>query len=285
MPRLLITGASGQVGSAVLDALASSAPPDVEVLRAGRAAGPGTRVLDFEDASTWPPALEGVSGVFLLRPPHLADVPKIFAPFIRACEDAGVEHVVFLSVQGAENSPRIPHHGIEEALRSSNLKWTFVRPAYFDENLTSQFRNEIRDESSITLPSGRALFNWVDAADVGAMAAYALLHPGESAAKAWIVSGPENLDFSEVCRRLSAVLGRTVSFHNVNPVWYAWRLWRKGTSLSFIQVMLMLHFLPRFFPEPEISDDFLRVLGRAPNPLDRFLEENKGLWMDQRVDH
>lgn len=234
---ILVTSASGLVGGAAHAALARAAPPGRRVLRASsRGGAPGgdthnTRLLDMLRPETWPSALAGADALLLVRPPALADVRRVFAPLVAACASAGVAHVVLLSIDGAEAMPWAPHRRIELCLERSGLACTFVRAAYFDQNLLTEFGREIREERRVTLPAGdlmvsgwvarggsvsacdRRLFvksNWVDARDVGELCASALLSPPPPGAppRAWLAAGPENLAFSEVCGRLSAALAR-----------------------------------------------------------------------------
>ena len=163
----LITGASGNVGQAVVAYL-----PLAEGDRLYRAthrpksSDPNERWLDFEKPESYAPALAGIDAVFLLRPPQLADVDTYFKPFIDACRHQ-IKHLVFLSVQGVEAMPYIPHAKIERLIEQSGLSYTFIRPAYFMQNLTTTLRDDIVQRHRLFLPAGKARFLWVDAQDVG----------------------------------------------------------------------------------------------------------------------
>jgi uncharacterized protein YbjT (DUF2867 family) len=103
--KILITGATGNVGLAVLRALQAT-PANLQVLAGVRNLHEDSPKLtglavspihfDFEDTSTFAPALQGVDVLFLLRPPQLADVARYFQPLIAAAKDAAVKHILFL---------------------------------------------------------------------------------------------------------------------------------------------------------------------------------------------
>jgi uncharacterized protein YbjT (DUF2867 family) len=227
--------------------------------------------FDFENASTWPAALDGITTVFLLRPPHLADVPKVFVPLIQAISAAGVKHVVFLSVQGAENNSIIPHRKIELALLDSGLAWTFLRPSYFMQNLTTTLRKDLFMRK-IVLPAGDAKFQWVDVLDIGRVAAVVLSNPEEHAGKAYEITGTELRSFPDVLWELGETTGVTIACESPNPISYVWREYRAGRPLGMAMVMVMLHYLPRFFESPGQADTVKRLTGREPGTIREFVE-------------
>ena len=102
---IFVTGAGGNVGRAVLQACLERGLPAVGGERRGRL----HRTFDFERRDTWGRALEGCDQLFLLRPPAISRVTETLTPFVDFARTRGVKHVVFLSVQGAESRPRIPH--------------------------------------------------------------------------------------------------------------------------------------------------------------------------------
>ena len=95
--------------------------------------------FDFYDPTTFPAAFGGIETAPVVRPPALSRVRDL-APALRAGSAAGLRHVVFLSVQGADKIPFLPHAGIERWLRTSSMAWTFLRPSFFVQNLVPSTR-------------------------------------------------------------------------------------------------------------------------------------------------
>jgi uncharacterized protein YbjT (DUF2867 family) len=170
MPAILVTGASGNVGREVVNACLARGLPVVAAGRRSSTAVP-TRRFDFSDRTTWSPALEGVDRVFLLRPPAVANVDETLNPFVDEAYRSGVTHVVFLSVQGAEDRPRIPHHAIEKHLEQVGRSWTFLRPGFFAQNFQDAYRRDIVEDDRIYVPAGEGAVAFVDLRDVGEVAA------------------------------------------------------------------------------------------------------------------
>jgi len=172
MKRILVTGATGNIGLEVIHYL-NELNFDSEILAAVRNIEkakktfknyPGLlfRPFDFENESTYSVAFDQIDILFLLRPPHISDVEKVFRPLLNSAREKGVNKIVFLSVQGAEKSKVIPHNKIERLIQELNFLYIFVRPSYFMQNLITTLLPEILAKKSITLPSGNAKFNWID---------------------------------------------------------------------------------------------------------------------------
>ena len=148
---VLVTGAPGNVGAPLVEELlrlgarVRVAAWDVAVARAAFGDAVDIVQFDFEQPDTFGPAFAGVERMFLLRPPQIADVDGVIVPALRAAAAAGVRHVVFLSIQGAEKNRVVPHRKIEDRLRTSGMAWTFIRAAYFMQNLSTTHAPEIRE--------------------------------------------------------------------------------------------------------------------------------------------
>jgi uncharacterized protein YbjT (DUF2867 family) len=283
MPSLLITGASGTVGAATLAALAA-APHQATILGGQHVADAstlphthGSRHLDFTDAATFPAALDGIDRLLLVRPPHLADVDRDFAPFVEACVAAGRPHVVFLSLQGAERNPITPHAKIEQLIDSAGLHRTFLRPSFFMQNLTAAHLADVRDRDEIDIPAGGGRTAFIDARDIGAVAALALLDPG-SVDPAPELTGSEALTYSEVAAILSDVLGRPIRYRRSTLTGFVARRVRRGDAFDYAAVMGAIYTVARLGRAGALTDTLPRLLGRPPIRFRQFAEEHAALW-------
>ena len=146
-----------------------------------------------------------------MRPPAIGNVRRDLLPAVAAARKAGVRHVVFLSLQGAAKNKVVPHAAVEKWLRSSGLVWTFVRASFFAQNLSTTHADDIRDRDEIVVPAGNGGTAFVDAEDVGAVAATALLDPTTHGRKAWTVTA-RALTYHQVADILSDELGRPIRY-------------------------------------------------------------------------
>lgn len=286
---VLVTGASGTVGRHVCarlldagkDVRAAMRTPPVTEPEPQQADEQGLTYVpfDFTDPDTWATAYEGVTRMFVLRPPQLANVRRDMLPALRAAQDAGVEHMVLLSVQGVESIPMAPHAALERWLRRSGLSWTFVRPSFFMENLIYPHGDDIRDFDAITVPAGGGRTAFVSGADVGAVAAEALLDPVSHRAKAYTPTGPSALTYHAVAAILGDVLGRPISYPRPGLVTHV-RHARGDLGMPWPLVALtgVIYTTARLGLADGLTTDVQQVTGQAPEPLRSWAARHTEVW-------
>ena len=279
---ILVTAATGTVGSEVIKQLqraghqAVAAVRDVEEAR--QRLGPDVRLVrfDFTAPETYA-AFEGVKKLFLVRPPAISDVRRRINPAIDAARAAGAEQVVFLSLLGAEENPLVPHRKIEKHLLASGMAWTFLRPSYFMQNLSTTHRRDVRERDEVFVPAGHGKTSLVDARDVAATAAKALTEEGH-AGRAYALTGAEALGYDAVAGVLSDVLGRRIAYANPSPLRFAYRMVRCGYPLGFVLVMVGIYTVARFGLAATVTPDLARLLGRPPTGFRTFAEDYRACW-------
>ncbi|MFO7869725.1 MAG: NmrA family NAD(P)-binding protein [Bacteroidales bacterium] len=285
MNKILITGPTGNIGQEVVDYLCKL-DQDSEIIAAVRNVDKAKskfsnypnlnfRQFDFEDQDSFNSAFENIDILFLLRPPHISDVEKYFKPLLQSAQDKGIRKIVFLSVQGAEKSKVIPHNKIERLINSLNFDYIFVRPSYFMQNLTTTLLPEIQKKKTITLPSGKAKFNWIDTKNIGEATAKLIQSFEKYKNSSYEITGTENKNFSEVAEIMTKVLGAQITYRSINPISFYFKKRKEGIQSGFAVVMTILHFLPRFQKEPEISDNFKLLTGKEPTLLKEFVERER----------
>ncbi|SFB48704.1 Uncharacterized conserved protein YbjT, contains NAD(P)-binding and DUF2867 domains [Nocardioides alpinus] len=282
---MLVTGATGNVGSRTVELLLAAGIP-VRAAASGLDAVRsrfGDRVeavaLDFTDQATWEQAYSGVRQVFLMRPPHLGKPKTQMLPSLEAAKAAGVEHVVLLSLQGAERNKVVPHHALEAWLHESGLSWTFVRAAFFMQNLTTTHLTDVRDRDTIMVPAGAGATAFVDVHDVAAIAAAALLVPDQHHNTAWTPTGPQALTYSEVAEVLTDALGRPISYARPGLVRYA-RHARMvlGMPWGMVAVTSAIYTIARLGRAGGLTDDVRVVTGDEPVTFREFAMREAERW-------
>jgi len=285
MKRILVTGATGNIGSEVIHYL-SELSSELEIIAGVRSIDKAEHRLsgypnlsfiqfDFESADTFGSAFGGIDILFLLRPPQISKVEEFFRPLLESAKENGIRNVVFLSVQGAEKSKVIPHNKIERLIQELGFNYIFVRPGYFMQNLTTMLLPEIFESRTITLPSGKAKFNWIDVKNIGEASARLILSFGKYKNKEYEITGKQNRNFSEVTELMAYLTGIEFKYKSINPISFYFKKRKEGIESSFALVITILHFLPRFQKEPEISDNFKKLTGKEPTTLAEFIEREK----------
>src|SRR5918998_5461104 len=207
MKKVLVTGATGNVGSRVVGKLRDLGVPVRAFARdAGQAAavlGDGVEVVvgDFADAASVRRALDGVEGDFLA----CANVPSQVeheTTVIDAAAEAGVGRIVKLSALGAEVGASVAfwdwHGRIEEHLRASGVPFVMLRPAFNMTNLLGPAEG-VRHEGVLFAPAEGARIAMIDPGDVAETAAVALGTDGHEG-RTYVLTGPEAITFDRVAK-------------------------------------------------------------------------------------
>lgn len=283
MERILVTGASGNVGAEVVKALlakglavrAAVINPELLQTRFGDAVE--SVYFDFSNAETFDAVLDGVKRMFLMRPPHISNIERDMVPFMDAAQASGVEQVVFLSLIGIEQNQQVPHYKVERYLKASSMKFTFLRASFFMQNLSGTHRDEIREDSVIALPVGSGKTSFIDVRDIGAVAAETLSEPGHDN-KAYDLTGAEALDYYQVAEIMSDVLGREIRYTNPSVFAFTLKSLLRGTPLMFALVMSYLYTQTKRGMSDVVTDTVEKILGRKPISFRQFVQDHADVW-------
>jgi uncharacterized protein YbjT (DUF2867 family) len=273
---ILVTGATGTIGSEVFQRLAAAGERprafvrDPHIARARLGDAVEHVVGDLDRPETVEAALAGVDRVFLLTR-QSSRQPQQERNVIHAAVRSGVRQLVKLSVfRAAERSPlRIArqHREAERALERSGLSYTIVRPVFLMQNLLGMLRGgAIRTAAE----DGRVAM--VDARDVAAVAVAALTSRGRDG-KTHTLTGPQPLSFDEVAEILSEQTGRRVRHVRVAADDVRNALERIGIQRWFAEDMAKLHAMLAAGYEHLITDDVRTVTGTAPCTLAEFASD------------
>ena len=220
---VLVTGATGNTGRALVDALKRRGAPVRAMVRsqAARAKlpdGVDVAVADFDDPASIGSALDGAGRAYLVTPSseRAEEQQRRFAGL---AAKAGLGHLVVLSQLGAdEQSPVrfLRYHGaVEQHVRDLGIPFTFLRPNLYFQGLLS-FAGPISAEGRFYAPIGDATVSAVDVRDIAAVAAITLTEPGHEGAT-YTVTGPQSITHAQIAAALTAALGHQVTFVDVPP--------------------------------------------------------------------
>ncbi len=280
-PRILVSGASGTVGRAVVERLSRAGASfragysSEAKVDAARAAGLDAVRCDFARPDTIVAALDDVDRLFLLAGGREEQTALEIAA-VRAATDARVEHVVKLSVWGAAEESfsfaRI-HRPIERALEASGLGWTFLRPNGFLQNLVRYHGAALRHDGVLAVPAASAAISHVDIRDVADVAVACLLEPGH-AGRAYALSGVDALSWYDIATRLENALGRRVRYVPLSEEQARAGMLDAGIPPWNVEWLLDLSRYYRAGHAALVTGDVRSVLGRDAIAFDTFLHDH-----------
>ena len=282
---ILVTGSLGTIGRQITAALVAegravrAADLDPDAIRETFGDGVTAVGFDFTDSATWASAFDGVQVMFLMRPPQLSNISRDMVPALEAARDAGVQHTVLLSLQGAETNKVVPHAKIEAWLRASGRDWTFVRPSFFMENLSGVHAPDIRDRDEIVVPAGHGATSFVAAHDVAAVATAALLDPAAHRNRAWTPTGPAALTYEQVAAILSEALERPIRYRRLGALRYFQHArGTLGMPAAMAGVTTGIYTVARLGRAGGLTEDVQHVTGRPPLGFAEWADGHRAVW-------
>jgi len=284
-PRVLVTGALGNVGREVV--LACGAAPGLIVRAAERRYEDlrerypqhETTSFDFTRRETWAPALKDCDCVFLLRPPPLGDMSATLNPFVDVAYQSGIKHIVFLSVMRANEMTWVPHRKVELHLERHGAGWTVLRPGFFAQNLQDAYRRDIVEDGRLYVPAAQGRVAFLDVRDLGEVVSQIFHDPCSFLGKAITLTGPEALSFDEVASVLSGELARPIRYEAASIAGYAWHLRRRrGLNWTQIAVQTFLHVGLRNGDAERVEPALPQVLGKPARRLSEYISRERSSW-------
>lgn len=278
--RILITGATGKVGSQIPQFIDAQQHEIVLALRDTAKLKQFDEAVeavyfDFEKPETFATALEGADSLFLMRPPTAA---KNLNLIVDEAIASNIKHIVYLSVLGADKNKLLPHRATEDYIKKAGIPYTFLRASFFMQNLSTVHRADIQERSKLFLPAGTGKTSFVDTRDIGAVAAKALTEPGHEG-EAYRLTGSEILDYYEVANIFSEVLERPITYTNPSVFEFVATMIKQGTPLPFALVMSGIYTTVRFGLADPLYSDTADILERNPISFRTFVEDYRDCWM------
>jgi uncharacterized protein YbjT (DUF2867 family) len=270
---LLVTGASGNVGAEVVQALAAAGQEVRALTRSDRPAGLAPAVQgvagDLNRPESLTDAFAGVQGVFLL--PGYEDMEGVLA----VMRGAGVERVVLLSgssAQSGDMSNAVSAYMIrsEAAVRGSGVPWTILRPYGFMSNAL-RWRDQLKAGDVVVEPFANVRVAVIDPHDIAAVAARALLDDGHEG-RSYVLSGPQALLPADRVRLLGAALGRELRFEAQSD----------AEARAQMSAQMPVEYVDAFFDfyvdgsldESQVQPTVEEVIGRAPRSFEQWAAEH-----------
>jgi uncharacterized protein YbjT (DUF2867 family) len=280
-PLIVVTGATGTVGSRVVKHLAEAGHSVRALVRDPAKAASLNRsaefvVADLSKPETLEAAFTGADKAFVVAPPA-ANMELMAANALEAARQAGVKHVVYLSNFGAGKFGPSPvwnwHAAGESRLQALNVAWTILKPARFMTNTPFPFSwHGIKELGVLTEPTGAGRMSVIDPGDVAAVAAK-LLTAGGHDGKIYQLTSSDLLTGEQIAAKIGAAIGKAVRFDDPPPDEIRAALLSKRAP-DFVVESVLRYFETvregRWHTTGAVSE----ILGRPPRTYDTWLRDN-----------
>jgi uncharacterized protein YbjT (DUF2867 family) len=278
---IVVTGATGQVGGTVVEALAGkgfrirAATREPGNYRGGREVTPVK--LDYHKPASIDPALAGADGLFLIALPLDSMAPEVLAPVINRAGKSGVKHIVLHSALGVDRHEEAPLRQVELYLMASGVPYTILRSNFFMDNfVTGSLAPMIKEKDGIFLPAGKGRTSFIATRDIAAVAAAAFKQG--LAGRDFNLTGPESLDHHQVAEIIGEAVGRTITYHPVSEEDFLVLSRERGLPEPAVRYLAGLYALVRDGRMARLTRDVFEVTGREPMHFGDFAAEHAGDW-------
>lgn len=280
MEKILVIGGTGNIGFPLIQYLQDK---DVAIVAGThnpkhaqqKFQGMGNIELchfDFLDPSTFEKAFDGVSKVFFVRPPQLADPKHDMLPFLKFAKQKQVKQVVFISLFGVEKNPMTPHHKIERMILDLKLPYTFIRPSFFMQNLNTTHLEDIKKSHDLFIPAGNSRTSFIDTRDIAETAGIVLLNDQYLNQKLNI-TGPVALSYFEIANIMTQILDTKITYSKPSLLKFRKAMLKRGTKKEFVNVMVMLYLITQLGNAKEVTNTLSKVLGHSPRTIEDYVKD------------
>lgn len=284
--KVLVLGATGSVGSAVVQTLLKDGASVAALTRSADKAknlpaGVEARIGDLNDPYQVGDAFKGMDAVFLLNAVSSTETQEgLFA--LEWAKQHGVKKLVHLSVQHVERAPHLPHFAskvaIELAIKQSGIDYTILQPNNFYQN-DYWFKDPMQQYSVYPQPLGSVGTDRVDIRDIADAAAKAL-DGGGASGKTVILAGPTSETGASTAATWSKHLGKPIAYLGDDL-----ESWEQG-SLKYLPPWMVFDFkmMYAFFQKyglkagPGEREATEKLLGHPMRSFDAFAKETASQW-------
>lgn len=278
--RLLVTGASGQLGQMVVEALLQAGLTNLiattrqpEKLAHFATRGVEVRTADFNQPETLVSAFTGATRLLLISTGDVGSRIPQHQAAIAAAQAAGVQHIIYTSTPNPDHSPSLvapEHAATEQLIRASGLTYTFLRNNLYAENLFHNLPPALK--AGVLLGcAGDGKAAYVHRSDCAKAAAGALLQAEKFSNVALDISGPIAYTYSELAELVANITGKNLIYRDVSPAEFQVALVQRGLPNRFAQLFVGFDRAMQQGDLAAVTDAVQQLSGQTPQDITALL--------------
>jgi uncharacterized protein YbjT (DUF2867 family) len=282
---ITVFGATGKIGSELLQFLSAAGVPAIAVTRDKEKAVALPFVewmeADMSDMFSLPATMANSRAVFLssgMGTNFVAEQHQV----IMAAANAGVEHVVKLSSAAAgKSSPTHmassqigrAHSTVEELLKTAGIPWTILQPTGFMQNWLGEFSERVKQERKILEATGDGKRAYIDVRDIAEVAFNVLTAPAQHVAATYVLTGGEAINYGQLATTLSQVVGEPVTYIPLTLEEAKQRMEQKGLPAAMVQTFVAYAAVQRSGDAEYVSTAVAKILQKPARTTAAFVND------------
>ena len=285
--KILVTGATGNVGSLLVEKLQNKGADFVAGISPRHdpdefeAKGIKAVVYDFKEPASLVSAMQGIDRLFALVPftPYMV---QNSADMVSAAQEAGVKYILRQSAIGAD--PDSDHAlmkvqgTMDQGVIDSGIDYTIIRPNSFMQNYIFYYGSFIKKENTLYLSQGDGKSSMVDVQDVADVAAEILLDPQPHSGRIYDITGGKALTNQDVVEIISKATGKDVTYVPIDDSMAEMGMLQMNLPDWIIEKMMSLHRFIREGRATPVSNTVIQVAGHEPITFEQFAGMNADAW-------
>ncbi len=284
---ILVTGATGHFGKAVIDFLIAKGIPSGNIAALVRdeakaadlkSKGVVVKIGDYLQYDTLVNAFKGVDKLLLVSSSDIEDRSLQQANAVNAAKEAGVKYILYTSFERKNDTESSPiafiakaHLETDALIRNSGIPYTIFRNNLYMDFIPVFIGDKVL-ETGIYWPAGETKAAFATRADMAEAAAVVLTGEGHEG-KEYGISNTENVSFNSVAEVLSQIAGKPISYTSPSADEYKSALTQAGVPAAYVDMFASFAEAIKQGEFETNTSDLEKLLGRKPTTLAEYLKE------------
>jgi len=282
MKKLLVTAATGHLGDAVVDFLATRVPAhavaamtrDVTKAESLKAKGIQVREGDYFDKASLSKAFEGIDTLLFISSGSLENRVRQHLNVVEAAKAGGVKHIIYTGIVKSDPASKFPaaaeHYDTEEAIKKSGIAYTFFRDTLYAE-VVPMLLGDALSSGHWYYAAGNAKVNFASRLDMAEAIANVLAAPQAHVNRVYEITSGKAYTFADIANAISKIAGKTVTYTAIGNDAQREALMKSGLPVQYVPLMAgMAEAIAE--GEFDVTDPALEILlNRKPADLLDYL--------------